>query len=175
MSAAWEDVLLSGLDGSVARAAEAGDTEWTVFVFIARECPVANRSIPELNRLHAESAERGFSLHGVYVDTAASAAALRSHAEVYGVNFPVWRDDARHLTRYTGARITPEAVVLDREGTVRYRGRVDDRFGGFGQSRPEATRRDLDEALAALTAGDAPREKDRPGFGCPIPEITDAD
>ncbi|MCC5805857.1 MAG: redoxin domain-containing protein [Opitutales bacterium] len=170
-AAAWSEVRISDIGGNPVHAAELADTPWTVFVFIARECPVANRSAPELNRLHREYSGRDFSLHGVYVDIDAGEEALHAHAAEYGLGFPFWRDDDRALVRFTGARVTPEAVIVDRSGKVHYRGSVDDRFGGFGQSRPAPTRRDLEEAMEALAAGDAPRAADEPGFGCPIPEV----
>lgn len=170
-AAAWDDVRIHDLNGNPVRAAELVDTPWIVFVFIARECPVANRSAPELNRLHREYGEHDFSLHGIYVDIDAEAEKLRAHAAEYGFRFSLWRDDERSLARFTGARVTPESVILDRGGKIVYRGRLDDRFGGFGQSRPAPTRRDLAEAMAALAAGGHPPTSDQPGFGCPIPEI----
>jgi hypothetical protein len=55
-----------------------------------------------------------------------------------------------------GATITPEAVVVDPQGRVLYRGRIDDRYVSLGLERPVATRRDLDEALTDITVGKPP-------------------
>lgn len=172
-ASAWEEVRLHDLHGNPVRAAELADGPWILFVFIARDCPVANRSVPELNRLHQEFSARGFSVHGVYVDISANAEQLRAHAADYELRFPVWQDKERFLVRFTGARVTPEAVIVDNGGNILYSGRVDDRFGGFGQSRPAPVRRDLAEAMEALAAGSDKPVSGQPGFGCPIPEIID--
>ncbi len=52
-----------------------------------------------------------------------------------------------------GATITPEAALFDREGTLHYLGRIDDRFTDFGKARQRAHSRDLEQALAAVLEG----------------------
>ena len=59
------------------------------------------------------------------------------------LTFPLLLDPELKLTRQTGARVTPEAVVVDRKGAVAYRGRIeglkdalDDVMGGRTVRRP---------------------------------------
>ena len=62
------------------------------------------------------------SLDGVAAD------AVARHAREFRVPFPVLRDEgAKVADRFAAAR-TPEAFVLDGARTVRYRGRIDDRY-----------------------------------------------
>lgn len=73
--------------------------------------------------------------------------------------------DADHSVadRY-GAETTPHVFVVDRSGTLRYRGAVDDVT--FRQRAP--TRFFLDEAVEALIAGQSPGLSETPSYGCTI-------
>ena len=49
-------------------------------------------------------------------------------------------DRDRAIATAARATVTPEAVVIDRAGVVRYRGRIDDTYVALGRRRPAATR-----------------------------------
>jgi thiol-disulfide isomerase/thioredoxin len=141
-----------------------------VVVFLSSECPVSNTYIPVLNRLAADFSPRGFAFVGAYVDPESDLAALRLHAKSYAVAFATVDDREQRLVRLASAKITPEVAVFSEQGTVLYRGRIDDRVGDLGFSRPAATREDLREVLEAIAAGKPGPFASRPGFGCFIPE-----
>jgi len=63
-----------------------------------------------------------------------------------------------------GAITTPHVFVLDREGTLRYRGAVDD----ITFRRREATRFYLQETVEALLNGTPPALNETPAYGCTI-------
>jgi len=85
---------------------------------------------------------------------------VRTHAE------PPYRK-----ARETGARSTPEAIVLGPEGQQLYRGRIDNRFVELGKSRYQPTESDLQEALDAILQGKpAPHPVTRT-IGCAIPGL----
>ena len=79
-------------------------------------------------------------------------AVIAGHAKKYGLTFPVLRDAANVVADRFGAKRTPEVFVLDPDGRVVYRGRIDDQFG-VGYKRDAPTRRDLAEALDEVLAG----------------------
>ena len=67
--------------------------------------------------------------------------------------------------------MTPEVAVVNPDGAVEYRGRVDDSFQILGQSRRKVVHRDLRDALDQLIAGKPvvnPRTK---AVGCYIPDL----
>src|SRR5207237_725514 len=67
------------------------------------------------------------------------------------------------LARRLGATVTPEAVLLDDKGVLRYRGRIDD--------QRDATRvksRELAAALDAVLAGQKVARAETQPFGCAI-------
>jgi len=143
---------------------------WTVIVFISPECPLANTSLPVLNALAAEFGPAGVRLVGVYADPTLELSVLRRHAAEFHLAFAAADDREQRLVRATGATYTPEAFVFSNDGTLLYRGRIDDRVGGFGPARPAATQEDLRDVLKALVAGRPGPFADRPGFGCALPE-----
>jgi len=76
---------------------------------------------------------------------------LREHVEKAGVNFIVTVDPGNKVTDRFGAKSTPHCFVLDKEGTLRYAGALDDDpKGDKGTNATPYVR----NAIAALLAGE---------------------
>jgi hypothetical protein len=162
----WGQLGVRDLDGLPLKPA----CRHIVVVFLSVECPVSNTYIPVLNRLAADFSRRGFTFVGAYVDPDADLAAFRGHAKSYAVSFSTADDRQHRLVRAASAKITPEVAVFSEEGLILYRGRIDDRVGDLGFSRPAATHNDLRDVLEAMAAGKSGPFPSRPGFGCFISE-----
>ena len=143
----------------------------TVFIFVATDCPNSNTYAPVLARLDREYSPRGVAFFNVYSDPSESAATVRKHDADYLVPFPGLLDPHQILAHQTGARSTPEAVILGPEGQELYRGRVDDRFVDFGKTRFRPTQEDLREALDAVLEGKPVPHPVTKVLGCAIPGI----
>lgn len=163
----WRQLSLCDLQGAPLNPAG----RWFVVVFLGQECPVANASVPVLNRLAAEFSPRGFVFVGAYVDPTADLGALRSHAAAYALGFATADDRAQRLARLAGATYTPEVVVFSARGEKLYAGRIDDRVGDLGAARPAAAHEELREVLRALAAGRPGPFEGKPGYGCALPEV----
>jgi hypothetical protein len=144
-----------------------------VFVFADPECPVSNRYMPEINRLHDAHRSRGVRLWVVYSPATASLAAVRSHYAAYGVRAPALFDPGLAIAERAGATCTAEAAVYvrsrataGREWTLVYRGRIDDRAGARGIWRAAATTRDLAEVLRRVERGEEPAYRTTRAIGC---------
>jgi hypothetical protein len=149
-------------------APEAGAT---ALVFLSTECPISNAYSPTLNRIAAEFPPTALRLVGVCVDPDLSNAEVVRHARDFGLAFPLGRDRAGALAGRLGVTVTPEAVVLDDRGRVRYRGRIDDQFAARQRRNAAPGTHELRDAIAAVLAG---REVSRPhveAVGCPLPEV----
>src|SRR5262249_16124745 len=79
---------------------------------------------------------------------------------------PFVKDTTGAGARALGVSRTPEAVILDGEQRLRYRGRVDDQYRVSG-ARPLVTRHDLKEALDAVLAGKGGAGAESAGEGWP--------
>jgi hypothetical protein len=146
-------------------------TKALAFIFVSVECPISNRYAPEVRRLHEKFAAQGVEFSLVYPNPMEPAAAIRRHLKDYSYPMRALRDPRQELSKVAGATITPEAAVFDTRGRVLYRGRIDDRYVSLGVERPVATRRDLDEALADIVAGKAPRQATTQAVGCYIADF----
>jgi hypothetical protein len=136
-------------------------------LFLGTQCPVNNLYLPILVALHEEYGPRGVLFVAVNSNEQDGGEAVARHAKESGLPFVVLKDaGAKVADRFAAAR-TPEAFVLDQTRTVRYRGRIDDRFDK-GIQRARATQNDLAEALDAVLAGRAVKRPVTEAAGCPI-------
>jgi len=138
----------------------------TVLFFVDTECPIANQYAPKMERIVKAYAEKDVCFVRIYSGDYYDETDLARHAEDYGFTMPALMDKEYALALETGARITPEAVVVDRKGEVRYCGRIDNKYKGFGKYRPEATVEDLTDALDAVLAGREVEVKKAKAIGC---------
>ncbi len=136
----------------------------TVVVFLSAECPCSQGYDARLRSLADTYGSRGVrfvavnACHGETLDEA------RQHARRAGFPFPVFRDATQTVAGRLGARVTPEVFVADRQGVVRYHGRIDD------SRDPEGVQsRDLQATLDALLQGQDPPQAETRAFGCAIP------
>jgi peroxiredoxin len=140
-----------------------------VLVFITTDCPIANRYAPELKRLHSEFQTRGVQMTLVHVDKELSQLKAKQHAADYDLPRSIVIDRKHQLVTATGASITPEAVVIDQKGHIRYRGRINDQHTDFGKRRRQPTRHDLQNAVQSLLNGQPIAEPQTKAIGCVIP------
>ncbi|OUW17294.1 MAG: hypothetical protein CBD18_05060 [Opitutales bacterium TMED158] len=130
-----------------------------VFLFVAVECPISNRYAPAVNALHERFASKDLAISAVYTDELFSEEEIQRHREDFGYRMPGLVDFQQALTKHCEAEVTPEAVVFVRQETddyrMVYRGRIDDRYVDFGQSRRKPGREDLREILEIVSGGNA--------------------
>lgn len=143
-----------------------------VFLFTSVDCPVSNRYAPEVRRIAERFAPAGVHLRLVYPGKADDAAAIRNHMRAFSYEgaAAALRDPELALSKFTGATITPEAVVYA-NGRVAYRGRIDDRYVDLTVERPAATTHDLADALAAVVAGKPVAHPVTQAVGCYIADL----
>jgi len=140
----------------------------TVLLFTAVDCPISDRYAPAVRRLAERYGAQGVRFWLVYPNAGELPAAAGAHAAAFSYGLPVALDTARVLADRAAATVTPEAAVFDRDGRLRYHGRIDDRYTDFGVDRPVPTTHDLDEALAAVVAGRVVARPEAPAVGCAI-------
>lgn len=148
-------------------------SEWAaqravVLFFAATDCPLANGYVPEMNRIQQAYRARGVALYAVQGDATVAAAEVVRHAKEFGYTFPYLFDPQESLATYTGATTVPEVGVLSPRGELLYLGRIDNRQEDFGKQRPQATERDLREALDAVLSGKPVARPRTKTLGCAI-------
>jgi len=148
-----------------------GDARAVVLYFVASDCPISNRLLPEMLRIEREFASRGIRFFFVYPNSTETPATIRAHRAAFGLDPKenTLTDPHEALARLTGANVTPEAAVLIPRGTTLqpvYTGRIDDRYLSLGTERPAATKHDLEDAIAAVLANQAIPAPGGPPVGC---------
>jgi peroxiredoxin len=138
-----------------------------VFVFTTSGCPLAQRYLPRVKEMAAAFADRDVQFVAVNCAPDDSVMDTAWQAMETGAEFPFVKDFTGECARALGATHTPEAVVLDRERHVRYRGRIDDQFR-LGGGKPAAERADLQEAIEDVLAGRKVRVEETAVDGCAI-------
>jgi hypothetical protein len=144
-----------------------------VIFFVATDCPISNSYAPEIQRVCRDYGPRGVACSLMYedVETASSGTRLddvvRKHLQEYRyANIPAAVDRARAIAKHAKASITPQAVVIDRAGEIRYRGRIDNFYAALGKPRQQVTERDLRNALDAVLSGRPVPKVETEALGC---------
>lgn len=152
----------------------------SVVFFVSTDCPISNSYAPEIQRVCREYGPRGVgcSLMSEDVETPASKVHLdhqvRRHLDEYGYrDMPAAVDRERIAAKFAKATTTPQAVVVDGAGAIRYRGRIDNLYAALGKTRQQVTSHDLRDALDAVLSGRRVPHPETQSFGCFIvdPEV----
>jgi AhpC/TSA family len=157
----------------VTRLAAPG-TEAIVLFFVASDCPISNRYLPEIRGLEDKFAARNVAFWFVYPNVGETPEGVRQHEAAYGVERHILLDPDHRLVSLAHAKLTPESAILvpERPGaeTLRtvYHGRIDDRYIQFGQERPKATQHDLERAIGDVLQHRAVEQPNGPAVGCGI-------
>ena len=170
----WVMALLAGslqiraIDGTVLHPLEPAGVANVLF-FIATDCPVANAYAPEIQRICGAYAAKGIACSLVYEDATVTAGEVRKHLDEYryhGVGAAIDADGS--VAAAVHATVTPQAVVVDRFGAVRYSGRIDNLYAALGHPRRVVTAHDLQDALNAVVAGKPVVPSETQTIGCYI-------
>ncbi|MCA9188723.1 MAG: redoxin domain-containing protein [Pirellulaceae bacterium] len=143
-------------------------TKLTVVIFITTDCPIANSYHPTIEKLRRDYAGQDCQIVLVHEQPGTTTEAALTHAKDYAIAAPILLDKDHAIARSVGATVTPEAVVVDGQGMIRYRGRIDDRYATFGKKRPQATRHDLQDAMVAALQGKQITPTETKAVGCLI-------
>lgn len=139
----------------------------SVIVFVASDCPISNSYAPEIQRICGEYGAKGVTCALMYEDADIDVAAVRTHLDEYryrGMTAVI--DGDRTASRHTKASVTPQAVVVDSKGDIRYRGRINNFYAALGKPRQVVTVHDLRDALDAVLADKPVRTPETEALGC---------
>jgi peroxiredoxin len=138
----------------------------TVVVFISTRCPMSNAFNARINDLYTEFSGRGVRFLVVNSNADESLDEVRRHAERMEYDFPVYKDENNVVADLLGAVATPDSVVLDESGILRYHGIIED-----GANPQRTTKRPLRSAVEALMQHRPVTEPLTHGRGCAIRRV----
>jgi thiol-disulfide isomerase/thioredoxin len=159
---------LRTIEGRVWRPLEPAGAANVLF-FVATDCPVSNAYAPEIQRICAAYQTKGVQCALIYEDAGVTTREVRTHLDEHryaGVTAAIDGDGS--LAARVNATITPEAVAIDRQGAVRYHGRIDNFYAALGRARQVVTEHDLRDALDAMVGGRTVGKPATEPIGCYI-------
>jgi peroxiredoxin len=162
-SAKVDDLSFKDLSGQDYTLKDLRKNKATVFLFFSPQCPASQKYAQRFVKLHDDYGAKGVKVFGVNSNLLESRADVEQYAKDAGFNFTVVKDEGTALADKLGAQITPEAIVLDAPGTVRYRGRIDD-----NTDAEKVTQHYLRDALDAILLGKPVARAEVKAIGCVI-------
>ena len=145
------DFVLPDSSGDEIALSDFNEAKTLVVVFLGTQCPIGNSYVPVLADLQEKYADQKLQVIAINSNLTDDAESVAKYVSDFKVEFPVLVDERQIVADLFGARRTPEAFVLDRRRHIRYRGRIDDRFG-YTYKRDKARRSDVEEAVKELLA-----------------------
>jgi thiol-disulfide isomerase/thioredoxin len=109
----FPNIALTSLDGSKQVDLESFRGRPVLVTFWASWCGPCRQELPELQKLSAELADKGFAL--ITINTDQSAIVGARFLQKYNIDVPVYRMDQR-LILHLGVKSLPTNLLLDREG-----------------------------------------------------------
>ena len=159
-------IKLTTLAGQTTDLASNANKNGILVIFVSVQCPVSNAYNQRMEALAQEWRARGFAVVGINSNRSESAEAVEAHAREHGLTFPILKDYDNRLADALGASFTPETYLFDASGTLRYHGRIDDSRDPTGISK-----RDLKDALEAVSSGKTIAVTETKAFGCTIKRV----
>jgi hypothetical protein len=123
-----------------------------ILVFTDTKCPLVQRFLPRLKKLDEEFRNQGVQFVAVNVGRNDSILDIATQAVVHDMPFPFVKDADGSCVAACGVDRTAEAVLIDADYKLRYRGRIDSTYRLSGTAQTETTS-ELRDAILSLLAG----------------------
>ena len=129
-----------------------GERRATAILFLSARDEATDAAAEALRALNQTVRRKRVLLVGVFSDPAQKPAEVRMFCQARGFNFPVYLDPGMKAAKRMGARVTPEAFLLDKDGRLVYQGAL----------------ANLSAAIAAFDSGSPMRSDGPEAAGTPI-------
>jgi len=139
-----------------------------VVTFTCNHCPVAIAYQDRLIALQKDYKDKGVIVAAINSNDEQIAAGdsfekMKERAKEKKYNFPYLRDKSQEVARAYGALVTPHIFLLNSEGTLLYRGAIDD-----NNNPKRASKHYLRDAIDAVLAGKDVENTTTKARGCTI-------
>jgi thiol-disulfide isomerase/thioredoxin len=162
------DFNLKGTDGRMHSLDSASGPKGTAVIFTCNECPYSKGYEDRLIDLAKTYRPKGVGFVAINPNDPKIVPGdgfefMVKRAREKGFPFPYVVDETQEVAKAYGARVTPHIFLLDAQGVLVYRGRVDDSV------KPgEVKSRDFQAALEALVGGQPVPVAETKAFGCSV-------
>jgi len=158
------DATLMGTDRVEHALRPMGDDRFVVLTFFSASCPCQKSHDARLRELFARYRPRAVAFYAIDSEVHADRERDALQASARGYPFPILIDQGASVAHALGAEYATFTVVLDRQGSVVYRGGID---SDKNETHDDATPY-LADALDDVLAGRAPRRAEGKVLGCAL-------
>jgi len=142
----------------------------TLFVLADTQCPCVQALEMRIKDLNTQYAKDGLTTVYVFSNARDRPIDVARFMQGHLITYPAFLDFDQKLLRILDGQAASEMYFFDKDGLLRYHGRLDD-----STFDPTAiTSHDLADAIAEVVAGKPVLHPEVPAFGCEIPRIPTA-
>lgn len=145
-------------------------SQLNLFVLLSPECPLCKNYSIVLNKIK-EQFSGDLSVYGIVPGKAYSVKDVNGFIKDYKITFPVYIDTKKELTGYINGTITPEVVLMTKQGAVIYRGAIDDWVSDLGKKKLVVSNEYLKTAIKEYLQNQTVSIKSVAPKGCLINEF----
>ncbi|MBC7909703.1 MAG: thioredoxin family protein [Pyrinomonadaceae bacterium] len=163
IGATIKDFKLADMDGKDQWLSALKGKNGTVFIFTSAQCPVVKAYNERMEKLAQDYKARGINVIGINSNATENVDQMKAHAADYKLTFTMLQDKGNKIADMLGAKVTPEAFVLDANNKLVFHGRIDNSKSGVNIES-----NDLRDALDAMLGGKPIANTEPAAFGCSI-------
>ena len=143
-------------------------SDYSVYVFIAEKCPISIYMAKPLQEAYKQFGDQ-VDFYTVFPMKNSTDKSARKFLNEYGLaDFNIKLDIYQGFAKTLGATITPEIVVLDKEGEIAFKGRISDAYRAPGKMKHGPRKNELITVLELLTSGKSVPKPWAQAVGCYI-------
>ncbi len=138
-----------------------------ILIFHSLECPFAKMYESRLVALRSKYQSQGFNFILVTPEVSADEETkkiLRNYIDNSNINTPYLIDENQALTKFYKITKIPEVILLSPEGTITYRGAIDNN----PQAESAVSAHYLDRAIDSILKGEEPSPAQARAVGCNV-------
>ena len=144
------------------------NSEFLVLVFMSTECPLCRNYTLTLNQIAEKYDSTEVSVLAVFSASMDSAQSIKTFSEKYKTKFLTLTDIENNLVELLDANVTPESYLINRNGRILYKGKIDNWAITLGRQRTKVTQHYLLEALEEASQNKPITLKQTKAIGCMI-------
>jgi hypothetical protein len=146
----------------------AGPGNLKVVFFLDPECPVSNAYMREIKSIHSDYSKKGVAFEAVFPVPTVTREDIRQFLLKYQSTIPGYQDVGLQKVKRYQATTMPEAVLVNANGEILYRGAIDNWYYALGKTRAKATELYLRNAIEAVLNGEMVLKSRTEAIGCVI-------
>ncbi len=143
------------------------DKPLLLFIYLSPDCPLSKNYTLTLNKLFQQYGGQ-VEFYGCIGSSSYKEEEIKSFISTYKMLFPFVIDENKKLTRYVAATVTPEVILVNKEGKRIYTGAIDDWAQGWGQQKLIVSKHYLQDAIDASLSNKEIPVKKTTAYGCLI-------